>query len=795
MHDPNLLHLRSVLHHAGLRLGTPEHACRGVFACLLLAVASQSLAQPAMPDTAPATPPAAAPSGPAGGASPPAPRPAAAPALALPTPPGPGRPGRQEPITLNFMNADIEAVTRTMATLLGRSIVVDPRVRGTINLATDRPVPPQAAYAQFLATLRLAGYTVVDSAGLLKVVPEADAKLQGGPVVVERTAGGQAMATQIFRLQHESAANLVPVLRPLISPNNTLNVAPGTNSLVITDYADNLQRLGRIIAALDLPAFTDLEVVPLRHTVAADLAPVVQRLAEAGGGGPTVGPAAAGLDASGRVVVVPEARSNALILRAPNPARLNLARSLVERLDQPGPQSPGGNLHVVYLKNAEATRLAVTLRAALASLAPPAAGSAGGGTPAGGAGALQAGGPASLVAPAGGGAGSGTATSAPIQPTGAPTTGGQIQADPATNALIITAPDPLYRQLRAVIDQLDTRRAQVFVESLIAEVNADKAAELGIQWQHVLGNTGNRTIGVIGTNFTTGGANLFALNASAAQATPSTVPSPGGNLGIVRHINGTFVLAGLARFLETQADGNVLSTPNLLTLDNEEARIVIGQNVPFVTGQYTNNNAGGGATVNPFQTIERRDVGLTLRVRPQISENGTVKMQIFQEVSSVQAGSISAPTGPVTNKRSIESNVLVDDGAIIVLGGLLQDEYAGNGQKVPGLGDIPGLGWLFKSESRNRRKTNLMVFLRPVVVRDAPQGDALTLDRYDLMRLQQRQVQPTPSTLMTIPQAPQMPPLPPPAPRPGVGAAPLPAPAPAVAGPRVGPPPPSRDRE
>ncbi len=729
--------------------------------------------------------PSAPPTGSAGGG---------APVLALPENRAAGRPGRQEPVTLNFANADIEAVARTMATITGRSIVVDPRVRGTLNLATDRPVSPQAAYAQFLATLRLAGYTVVDAAGLLKVVPEAEARLQGGPVVVERPAGGNAMATQIFRLQHESATQLVPILRPLISPNNTINVSPGTNALVITDYADNLQRLGRIIAALDVSATTDLEVVPLRHTVAADLAPVVQRLAEAGGGGPTVGPAASGLDAAGRVVVVAEPRTNALIIRAPNAARLNLARSLVARLDQPSAQAAGGNIHVVYLKNAEATRLAVTLRAAMASLAPPAA--AAGGGPGAGAAAAQAistGSPASLPAAAGGGGTGGSAASAAVQPLAPPTTGGQIQADPATNALIITAPDPLYRQLRAVIDQLDTRRAQVFVESLIAEVNADKAAELGIQWQHVLGSAGDRTLGVLGTNFTVGGSNLFSLNAGAAQTPPNVVPPVGGTLGIVRNINGTYVLAGLARFLETQADGNVLSTPNLLTLDNEEAKIVIGQNVPFVTGQYTNNNTGGGA-VNPFQTIERRDVGLTLRVRPQISESGTVKLQIFQEVSSVQAGSISSPTGPVTNKRSIESNVLVDDGAIVVLGGLLQDEYAGNGQKVPGIGDIPGLGWLFKSESRNRRKTNLMVFLRPVVVRDAARSDELALDRYDLMRVQQRQAQPVASPLFPINQAPQMPPIPQKTARPvpdasSVGSVPS-APAPAAQ-----PLPPARDRE
>ena len=659
----------------------------------------------------------------------------------------PGRPPAREPVTLNFSNAEIEAVTRTMASIIGRDIVVDPRVKGTISLSTEKPVPPQVAYENFLGLLRLSGYTIVDSGGLLKVVPEADAKVQGGPVSVGTAPAGSQLVTQIFRLTHESANNLVPVLRPLISPNNTINVSPGSNALIITDYADNLQRIGRIIAALDIASSADVEVLPLRHTLAADLAPVVQRLVDASGGTPGPPGSGGGSDAGTRATVIAEVRSNTLLVRAPNAARMHLIRTLVERLDQPPAAGTMGNLHVVYLKNADATRLAVTLRAALAGLSGaggggPAPSAAGGGLSASQAGTMQA-------------AGSSPAT-ATLSPTSAPSTGGQIQADPATNALVITAAEPQYRQLRAVIDRLDTRRAQVFVESLIAEVNADKAAEFGFQWQNVLGGVNSSNIGVAGTNFTIGGTNIIGLSQGAAAGT--TLPSAGLNLGVVRQINGVYVLSALARFLETQADGNVLSTPNLLTLDNEEARIVIGQNVPFVTGQYTNANTGSTGSVNPFQTIERRDVGLTLRVRPQINENGTVKMQIFQEVSSVQPGSVNSVSGLITNKRSIESTVLVDDGAIVVLGGLLQDEYAGNEQKVPGIGDVPLLGRLFKSETRSRKKTNLMVFLRPVVVRDAVRSDALTLDRYELMRGKQEAAQPAPSVVVPVEGSPVLPP-------------------------------------
>jgi general secretion pathway protein D len=334
-------------------------------------------------------------------------------------------------------------------------------------------------------------------------------------------------------------------------------------------------------------------------------------------------------------------------------------------------------------------------------------------------------------------------------------TGGMIQADVATNSLIITAPEPTFRQIRAIIDQLDTRRAQVFVESLIAEVNADRAAEFGIQWQGALGRAGDSVIGLLGSNYGTGGKNILNLAAGAASGTVS--PGKGLNFGLAQQQGGVYVLGFLARFLEENGDGNVLSTPNLLTLDNEEAKIVIGQNVPFVTGQYTNNNTGTTGTVNPFQTIERKDVGLTLKVKPQISENGTVKLSIYQEASSVVASSVSSSSGLITNKRSIESQVLVNDGQIVVLGGLLQDEYSGNVEQVPGLGSVPIIGNLFKSQSRGRKKTNLMVFLRPVVVRDATQTNALAQDRYDQMRTIQQQAQPEPSRILGINEAPVLP--------------------------------------
>jgi general secretion pathway protein D len=337
------------------------------------------------------------------------------------------------------------------------------------------------------------------------------------------------------------------------------------------------------------------------------------------------------------------------------------------------------------------------------------------------------------------------------------TTGGQIQADPATNSLIISAPEPVYRQLRTVIDQLDGRRAQVLVESLIAEVDANKASQFGVQWQNVMGSRGGN-VGIIGTNFGTGGNNILALSTQGASGT--LAPGSGLNIGTGRRLdNGTYILSSLANFLQQNGGSNILSTPTLLTLDNEEAKIVVGQNVPFVTGQYTANNTNAGA-VNPFQTIERKDVGLTLRVKPQISETGTVKLTIYQEVSSVVANSIGSTTGLITNKRSIESNVLVEDGQVVVLGGLLSDEYTGNSDQVPGLASVPILGALFRNESRTRNKTNLMVFLRPVVLRDSIATDNISSDRYQNMLGLQRQSHVPASGPMTVENSMTLPPIP-----------------------------------
>jgi general secretion pathway protein D len=686
-------------------------------------------------------------------------------------------PRSRAPVTVNFVNADIEAVTRAFAAMIDRPIVVDPRVKGVVTVYSEQPQSIRDAWQSYQTALRGLGFAVVESGGLLKVVPEADAKLQTSTVSVgEVGPRGDQVITQIFQLRYENPNNLVPVLRPLISANNTINANPGNNSLVITDYAENLQRMGKIIAALDQPSGTEVEIIQLQHAVAADLAPLVQRLSDAAT--TSAVPGVASLP-GGSTTILADSRANALLVRAPNPSRLAAVRATIARLDRPSTLlGPGGGMWVVHLKNADAVRLATVVRAAFGAQA----GSSGGAT--GGAGATAQTG--TLQTTPGGGTTPNTsaaATSA-LATAGQPSTGGFIQADPATNSLIITAPEPLYKQVRALIDQLDERRAQVYIESMIVEVTPTDSADFGFQWQGLLGQSGDKFGVAGGTNFSVAGTpSLIDISKAGAAGGANLTLGAGMNVGLLTSYNGVTTLAAIARALQSQSETNIVSTPNLITLDNEEAKIVVGENVPFITGQFTST---GTATTSPFQTIERKDVGITLRIRPQIGEGGAIRMTIYQEQSAVQAGTAAGTSnaGPSTTKRSIEGTVTVDDGQILVLGGLIQDTFTTNKSKVPLLGDIPFIGALFRSESRERKRTNLMVFLRPIVLRDAESARRFSADRYDQIRGLQQNSQPAPSVMMPINESPVLPenpsrrePLtPPPA-----GAASAPAPAPAKA--------------
>ncbi|RXU58564.1 type II secretion system protein GspD [Pseudomonas protegens] len=672
----------------------------------------------------------------------------------------PRNPLGDQPVQLNFVEADIQAVVRALARSTGQQFLVDPRVKGNLTLVSEGQVPAHQAYDMLLAALRMQGFAVVDVGGVAQVVPEADAKLLGGPIYSGDKPAGNGMLTRTFRLQYENAVNLIPVLRPIVSPNNPINAYPGNNSIVVTDYAENLQRVAQIIDGIDTPSAIDTDVVAVHNGIAVDIATMVAELLETQGADPTQ-----------KISVIGDPRSNSIIIRAGSPERTELARNLVYKLDNA--QSNPSNLHVVYLRNAQAGKLAQALRGLLtgesdstgndgarAMLSGMGASTQGTqGSAQNSSGTPTASGNLNGSASTSGAYGQGASASSLSgngqqndQNTAFSAGGVTIQADATTNTLLISAPDPLYRNLREVIDQLDQRRAQVVIESLIVEVGEDDASEFGVQWQ--AGNLGGRG-GFGGVNL--GGSGLVGTPASKTSI--DALPK-GLNIGVV---NGTVDIPGigkvldlkvLARALKSKGGTNVLSTPNLLTLDNEAASIFVGQTIPFVTGSYV--TGGGGTSNNPFQTVQREEVGLKLNVRPQISEGGTVKLDIYQEVSSVDPRA-SVDAGTVTNKRAIDTSILLDDGQIMVLGGLLQDGYSQSNDAVPWLSSIPGIGALFRNEKRSITKTNLMVFLRPYIIRDSGAGRSITLNRYDFMRRAQGELQPERSWAMPDMQAPQLP--------------------------------------
>ena len=640
----------------------------------------------------------------------------------------------RDKVTLNFVGADIQSVVKSVGLITGKNFILDPRVTGTVNIISANPVSKDLVYPILLTALRLQGFTAVEGPGVIKIIPEADAKLNNSPLVEGANKyKGDQMITQVFVLKYESAAQLLPVLRPLIAPNNVINAYPNNNTLVITDYAENLRRIDKIIQSIDVPPNTEIDVIKLKYASAIEMAQLLPRLMPEAGAQQNIP------GAQPKLAFAVDARTNGLIVRAENQIVIEKVRKLVASLDIE--TSETGNIRVVYLRNAEAVKVAETLRGILGG---------------GGAG----GGPQSIPQPAPvPGQPGGQSVAAAIVNIPQTSGGGTIQAYAATNSLVIVAPDYVYNGLRGVIDKLDARRAQVFVEALIVEVSTNKASEFGIQWQDLSGANDSGVRGVGGTNFNTGGPNnnIGAVAANLGSA------GPGFNIGIIKGrinipgIGEIFNLGILARALEADGNVNILSTPNILTIDNEEAKIVVGQNVPFITGTQT---ATTGGLTNPFQTIERKDVGLQLKVKPTVSEGGTVKLTLSQEVSSLGANTVA---GFITNKRSIDSTILVDDGQIIVLGGLIQDEVRVNVDQVPVLGNIPFFGNLFKYEKRTRDKVNLMVFIRPVILRDTTSPQEITNERYDYIRNEQGITQPQHRWIlpdMPVPQLPAIPPAP-----------------------------------
>lgn len=645
----------------------------------------------------------------------------------------------QAPITLNFVDADIDVVAKAIGELSGKTFVLDPRVKGKINIQSARGIAPSLAYPSFLAALRMTGFAAVEGPGnVVRLVPEVDAKTLPTPTTA--SAAG-AVVTRVIPILHQSAQQVANAVRPLIAASSAVVVYPPGNALIVSDYGDNLRRIEAMIERLDVPTLAAPELVTLAHASAVDVVSTLSRLF-----------ADAGSEPRERILFAADPRSNAIIMRSDDPQRLMRAKALIEQLDRPS--AAAGNLRIVYLKHADATQVAQTLRRVLGAEAGAGQASSAGPAPAS---SLLPAPPASpaasapaapgLAAAAAAFAGGSSTLSAPPLAAGANAApaaaftafGATVYPDPTINALVISAPNAVYNNLRAVIEQLDVRRAQVFVEALIVEVQADRAAEFGIQWQALDALAKSATQGFGGTNFGGPGQNILGVSAD-----PTSI-GRGLNVGVVRGsltIGKTQItnLGLLARALQNDLQANVLSMPTLLTLDNEEARFSGGQNVPFLTGQYAQTS--GSNTVTPFQTIERRDVGLTLKVRPLITEGGSIRLQLYQEASNIVESAATAVGLANINKRVLESTVLVEDGQIVVLGGLLQEGFTNAEDKVPLLGDAPLLGSLFRYDTRKRQKTNLMIFLRPTVLRNAAQLGALSNERYRLLGLEQEAIRP-----------------------------------------------------
>ncbi len=617
-------------------------------------------------------------------------------AVAQPPPSAAGNPPGTH--TLNLKDADIQALIATVSEITGKNFIVGPNVQGKVSVISARPMQPDEIYDVFLSVLRVHGYAAVPAGSMIKIVPEAMAQAEGGNSVATAESG-DAIVTQIVPLRHVAAAELVPILRPLLPQGAQLIAHQTSNSLVVSDRASNVQRVAGIIARIDTVSDSEVEVIPLQHANAAEMARTLTILAEDKATQPT--------GESPRVLA--DERTNSILIAGAKSGRLRM-RTLVTHLDTP--LQSGGGTNVVYLRYAKAKDLVPILSGVAATLnnepgAPPA--------PAAGASAAAA-------------AAAGSAT---------------IQAHEETNALIISAAPAVFRALEGVIRQLDVRRAQVLIEAIIAEVADETASEIGVQWQAPVNGLDDNTF-IGGTNFSGPGGNGSILNVAKNPLALGSGLSLGYITGTtnVPGVGDILNLGFLLRMLKGDGKSNILSTPSVLTLDNTEATIKVAQEVPFKTGQYTNvSGTGGGAgqPLNPFQTIERKDVGLTLKVTPHINEGDSVRLDLHQEVSSL-APSVDGAVDLVTNKRELSTSVLVADDATLVLGGLIDSNASDSNQKVPGLGSIPVLGNLFKYRSNKVAKRDLMIFLHPKILRDAATEAAVSSEKYNYIRTEQLQM-------------------------------------------------------
>ena len=588
-------------------------------------------------------------------------------------------------ITPNYKDADLGQVIEAVSQVTGKTFIVDPRVRAQVTMLSTTPMNPAAFYEAFLAILQVHGFIAVPQGNVIKILPDATARQVPANDLPDRVSStSDEIVTQVMQVRNISAGQLVPMLRPMMPQSAHLAAYPSTNMLIISDRASNVNRIMRIVQRIDRSGDGDIEVIRLEHASANEIVRVINSLA-----------AAQGADAGGGAKVVADERTNSVLLSGEESARLRF-RTLVAHLDTP--LEAGGDTQVRYLRYADAEKLAAKLKEQTGA----------------------------AVAAAGGAA----AAQAAATPGGADKSV-TIWAEPETNALVITAPPKTMRSLMSVVDRLDVRRAQVIIEAMLVEVSNDASRDLGVNWI-VDGSGDNFLVGLF--NQPIAGTSIADI-ARGIQDPSSVTTAPGGlTIGGGRNQDSGTNFAAILRALASNGDTNVVSMPSVITLDNEEAQIKVAQEVPFLTGQFTNTGGAGGA-VNPFQTIERKEVGNILKITPQITDENTILLKIEQEASGIAAAAAQvSSTDLVTNKRTISTRVLVDDGGMLVLGGLIEDRLTESESRVPVLGKIPVIGALFRVRNTQKTKTNLMVFIRPRVLRTAEQAAIETNSKYNYLR-------------------------------------------------------------
>ena len=631
-------------------------------------------------------------------------------------------------ITPNFKDADITQIAEAVSAATGKNFIIDPRVRAQVTMLSSTPMSPAAFYEAFLSILQVYGFIAVPAGDVIKILPDANARqIPSNDLPDHVSSTSDEIVTQVVDVRNVSAAQLVPILRPMIPQYGHLAAYPSSNILIISDHASNVNRMMRIIRRIDQIMNQDVEIVPLQNASAAEIVRVVNSLYQ--GAAATEGAA---------VKVVADDRSNSILIGGEESQRLRL-RALIAHLDTP--LEAGGDTRVRYLHYANAEKIAPKLKEQITGIAQAAPGAAGAG--------------------------------AQGSPQAQAEKNAMVWADPSNNALVITAPPKIMRAVMDIVDKLDIRRPQVLVEAIIAEVDIDKDAELGINWA-AFSNGQNIPAGAFVSPV--GGTSIVDLaGAIQSPANATTTLLQGTTIGIGR-IAGTGVnFAAMVRAIRGDTNTNVVATPSAVTMDNQEAELKVAQEVPFVTGQFTNTTAVTGGTVNPFQTIQREEVGTILKVTPTISPEGSaVMLKIAIESSSIgqkPAGAVDL----VTNKRTISTTVLIEDGGVVVLGGLIEDNSVKGENRVPYLGNIPLIGLLFKTRNATSTKNNLILFIRPKILRDQAQAAYETDLKYNYMRDQQKGLNER-EALPLLPgvQRGKLEPLPPPPP-PGTGPTVLPA--------------------